>query len=81
MVGAMSDDTRSDQPRPAQSTDEARVMARRYFLRATLYAAPAIAGVVAVQHASAQTSYCAANCNSGLECTSDPNCGGCTACQ
>jgi len=57
-------------------SDESRVMARRYFIRATIYAAPVVAGVVAVQHASAQASFCAANCNQGSQCGS----GACIAC-
>ena len=52
MVAAMSDDTRID-ARNAESSDEARLVARRHFLRAAIYAAPVIASVVAVNHASA----------------------------
>jgi hypothetical protein len=57
MVRAMSDETReaSDE---TTSREQSRKMARRYFVKAAIYAAPVVAGVVAVNHASASVSSC-----------------------
>jgi len=74
MVRAMSDDTR-DGVADIEKNEQSRVMARRYFLRATIYAAPAVAAVVVVNHASAQVS-CAACTTNHTYCTTHPLCGG-----
>jgi hypothetical protein len=66
--GSSSGDTTTDE------RDRSRRMARRYFVKATIYAAPAIASVVAVQHASAQSSFCAQNCTNPALCPLNPAC-------
>jgi len=55
MVTAMSEEKRESAAQ-AQPSEDARVIARRHFLRAAIYAAPVVAGVVAVNHASAVVS-------------------------
>jgi hypothetical protein len=71
----MSDETSktSNEDTTPQPRDESRKMARRYFVKAVVYAAPAVASVVAVQHASAQASVCGTpQCVPGGACPNIP---------
>lgn len=67
----MSDETQvpATPAEQAQKSEESRVMARRFFIKSAIYAAPIVASVVSVQHASAQLSCCPTCLPTG-----DPSC-------
>ena len=74
----MTDHQDPTRPLETSERDQSRRMARRFFVKAAIYAAPTVASVVSVQHASAQTSFCTNTCGTAEACTNEPLCIACT---